>query len=229
MKTVLLMVLGISGAAGCGNSPSAPSPGPDGTGGLVELTPTGPLAIAAIEPGIGTTGGGATVKITGTGFLRDTTVTFGGQRGDAFVPLSTTLYVITPVHEAATVDVVVTGSNGEAATLTRAFTYASPQSFNFNGTWEGYAEAQPPSAGRLIALHSEKEMGFTVEDNVLTHFTCGGSANQALAPLPSVGNGEFSLVANGVSISGRIVSADNAIGMINTAACPAMRWFAGKR
>lgn len=232
----LLMVLGILASAGCGSSPSAPSPAsapppaaapPPAVAGSTAL-----LAIEAIDPQTGTTGGSTTVKITGAGFRSGTTVTFGGERRNASVVNSTTLYVTTPVHAAATVDVILTRPDGETATLTSAFTYAAPQSFNFNGTWSGYALAHPEFTARYTAFHSDMEMGFTIQDNVLTSFTCGGSAIFPPSPPSPVTDGEFSLISligDGFEISGRIVSADEAIGTISTLACQATRWTATRR
>ena len=48
-----------------------------------ELVPTGsaaPLSIATVEPSSGSTGGGTSMVITGTGFRTGSTVTFGGER-----------------------------------------------------------------------------------------------------------------------------------------------------
>jgi len=225
-----LTVLGLLASAGCGASPSAPSPiSATSSAPASAAGSAGSLAIVAIDPQTGTTGGSTTVKITGTGFRSGATVTFDGERRNASLLNSTTLYVTTPVHAAATVDVIVMGPDGETATLTGAYTYAAPQSFNFNDAWGGYALAHPEISARYTPLHSDMEMGFTIQDNVLTGFTCGGSVIPALSPPRPVINGEFSLVADGVEISGRIVSADEAIGTINTVACPATRWTATRR
>ena len=147
----------------------------------------------------------------------------------AAVANSTDMYATTPAHSAGTVDVIVTKPSGESATVTGGFRYASPQSFNFNGTWIGYALAHPELQGRARVLHSDMDMLLTIQNNVLTGFTCGGSVIVLPAPPPSVSDGEFSFSGAGVTVSGRIVSADSAIGTINTAACPGTRWYATRQ
>ena len=196
---------------------------------LTDSASLGPVALAAVEPNTGSTGGGATVKISGSGFRPGTIVTFAGERQNAFVGTSTVIWATTAAHAAGMVDVVVTRADGDTATLARAFTFVTPQSFDFNGNWDGYALAHPESAGRFTALHEDMALAFTISGNMLTSFRCGGSAITIPTPLPSITNGEFSLVADRVEISGRIVSSDAATGTINTSPCPATRWSAGRR
>jgi hypothetical protein len=192
---------------------------------------TGPMTVTSIDPAAGSTGGGTTVKILGAGFRYHTTVTFDTESTTGYFLDATTIYATTPAHSAGTVNVRVTSSTGESATLTKGFVYAAPQSFNFNGTWTGYALAHPSLQEGVNSSprHSDMEMLFTIENNVLTGFTCGGSTIFLSAPLPAVRDGAFSLGDAGITLSGRIVSALTAIGTINTAACPGTRWEATKR
>jgi len=84
------------------------------------------FAVNGISPSSGTTSGGTSVKITGTGFLSGATVTFGGVAGtNVTVANSTTITATTPAHTAATVNVVVANSNGQSSTLTSGFTYTA--------------------------------------------------------------------------------------------------------
>ena len=84
------------------------------------------FAVNGISPSSGTTSGGTSVKITGTGFLSGAKVTFGGVAGtNVTVANSTTITATTPAHTAATVDVVVANSNGQSSTLTGGFTYTA--------------------------------------------------------------------------------------------------------
>lgn len=185
------------------------------------------LSIGGVQPASGSTGGGTSMTITGTGFRSGTTVTFGGERVNAYAYNSTTLYMSAPAHAAGAVDVVVTRPSGDSATLTRGFTYATPQSFDFNGTWVGYALAHPPISGQIRAMHADMDMRFTVENNRVIDFTCGGS-EVALSP-PAISHGEFTLAPDGIPITGRIVAAAEATGAINTTACPATLWYASKQ
>ena len=74
-----------------------------------------------------------------------------------------------------------------------------------------------------------EDSAFVVENNRLKSVTCGASPTVMFsAPLP-VSHGEFSFVGeDGLSVSGRIVSAANAVGEINIVPC-ATRWWADKR
>lgn len=190
---------------------------------------TGPLTVSALDPVRGSTTGGTTVQITGTGFYSGTTVTFDSERTTAALLNSTVMYATTPAHAAGTVNVIITRPSGDSVTLGGGFTYASPESFNFNGSWIGYALAHPDSNGRARPLHSDMDMLFTIQGNVLTKFTCGGATIVLPAPPPTVSNGEFSLSDAGNPVTGRIVSADSAIGTINTVACPLTRWYATRQ
>jgi hypothetical protein len=192
---------------------------------------TGPMSVTSIDPAAGSTGGGTTVTILGAGFRYHTTVTFDTESTTGYFLDPTTIYAITPAHAAATVNVKVTSSTGESATLTRGFVYAAPQSFNFNGTWTGYALAHPTLQEGVNSSprHADMEMRFTIENNVLTGFTCGGSTISSSAPLPAVSNGAFSFTDVGIALTGRIVSTATAIGTINTAACPGTRWEATRQ
>ena len=154
------------------------------------------------------------MTITGTGFRSGTTVTFGGERVNAYAANSTTLYLTAPAHAAGAVDVVVSWPNGESTTRARGFTYAPPQSFDFNGTWVGYALAHPPIGAQVRPLHSDMDMCFTVENNMVTSFNCGGS-NVDFAPA-AVSNGEFSLAPGSSQSPGASSPANESIGTINT-------------
>ena len=93
----------------------------------------------------------------------------------------------------------------------------------------GYALAHPELEKRLTGFHSDMDMRFTIQSNMLISVTCGTSAILTLSPPPSVSNGEFSFVGVGITISGRIVSAVGAVGTINTVPCPATKWTATKQ
>ena len=114
-------------------------------------------------------------------------------------------------------------------TFTGGYSYVSPQSFDFNGAWVGYALAHPDVLARPAPRHSDMEMRFTIENNRLTNITCGGATLTFVSP-PSVSEGAFSHAGDGdVVITGRIVSEAGALGTINTGACPATRWTALKQ
>ena len=189
-----------------------------------QFASTAPLSVGVVSPPAGSTGGGTTVRITGTGFQSRATVAFGGAPGTAYAENSTTIHVTAPPHGPGAVDVLVTNPDGQVARLPGAYTYASPSSFDFNGTWVGYALAHPESA-RVGASHSDMDFRLTIQNNTVISLTCGGAAIAIESP-PSVSEGEFSL---SVSITGRIVGAAEAVGTISTTACPSTRWIAMKQ
>jgi hypothetical protein len=66
--------------------------------------------------------------VTGSGFLSDTTVSFGGVAAPAVAVLDsngTRLRVVTPPHAVGAVDVVVTNPDGRSATLPGGYTFAA--------------------------------------------------------------------------------------------------------
>src|SRR5258706_1645995 len=68
-------LLGVWGVAGCGRGPTAPSQS--------ELRNPAPT-ILSVTPSIGSSGGGASIKITGAGLLPGISVAFGATNGAAW-------------------------------------------------------------------------------------------------------------------------------------------------
>jgi hypothetical protein len=83
-------------------------------------------SITTLSPTTGTTAGGTTVTITGTGLTGTTGVTFGGTAATSVNVVSATqVTCVAPAHAAGAVNVVVTTPGG-TATSTGGFTYAVP-------------------------------------------------------------------------------------------------------
>jgi heme/copper-type cytochrome/quinol oxidase subunit 2 len=82
--------------------------------------------IASILPTSGSIAGGTVVTITGTGFLANATVKFGGVAATNVSVTSTSITATAPVHAAGKVDVLVTNPDSQSATLPQSFTYALP-------------------------------------------------------------------------------------------------------
>jgi len=82
--------------------------------------------VTSILPVSGSISGGTVVTISGTGFLSNPTVKFGGVAATNVSATATSITATAPAHAAGKVDVVVTNSDGQLATLTQAFTYALP-------------------------------------------------------------------------------------------------------
>jgi len=213
-RTGIALLMLSHGLVGCGDhgSPSAPSsPRPD------PIQPT----VAAVAPHEGSTRGGSWATISGAGFQPGATVRLGDGAVSAYVLDSARIAISTTAHSAGTVDVVVTNPGGLSTRLTEAYTFAPPESFDFNGEWVAHAGAD-----------YETDMRFTIRNDTLVSVSCGGSAALTFSPPPAVHDGDFSLAGDdGLVISGSIVSPVNAAGTINIPDVPACRkaeWWAEK-
>lgn len=101
---------------------------PDGqsatlTNGFTYTAPA--VAITRVSPNSGTRLGGTTVTISGSGFASGAKVTFGGSSATVRSLGSTSISVRTPAHAVGAVNVVVTNTNGQSATLTNGYTYSN--------------------------------------------------------------------------------------------------------
>ena len=213
---LLLFSLG-AGRCGDGRSPTAPSETAAGQPPALQPTAVQPV-VTGIAPNTSSTGGDAWGTITGTDFQAGATVRFGdAQARQVWVRDPTTIMFWTRPHTAGTVDVVVTNPGGLSGRLTAAHEFASPATFEANGEWEAHAGPD-----------YETDMAFTIRDNALISVSCGATVVNLGAPLAVV-NGEFSFRdADGIAVTGRLVSPLRAIGTIKAPAC-ADRWWADKR
>jgi len=208
LGSVLLPI--VLGTTGCGSSSTSSS--------MVTPTVVPLLSITSLSPSVGSTGGATQVRITGASL--GTTVTFGGipVQGRFFVG-NPTMYLSTPAHAAGTVDVVVSGQSSQSVTLTGAYTYASPLTFDFNGDWAGVGETDQDGL-----------VSFALRDNLLLSVSCGPDVTLIFSPPRPATNGEFSFVRDdGVAFSGRIVGFSDATGTIKLGSCESNAWRARKQ
>jgi len=95
---------------------------------IVNANPAAP-EVVSVEPASGTSRGGESVVVTGTGFVLGATVSFGGVAAPSVAILDssgTRLLAVTPPHGAGPVDVVVSNPDGQSATLPGGYTFAAP-------------------------------------------------------------------------------------------------------
>jgi hypothetical protein len=95
------------------------------------------LGIASVSPATGSSAGGTTLVVLGTGFDADAAVTVSGVAcTDVSVSAPGALTCRTPPGSPllGALDVVVTNPDGDAATAVDAFTYVTPPSIDL-GTW----------------------------------------------------------------------------------------------
>ena len=181
------------------------------------FVPVARATIMSVAPNVGSTLGGTSITISGTDFHRAATVTVGGITVTAPFVFGGSIYLIAPAHGAGSVDVVVTNPGTEPHALNGGYTYAPPESFEFNGTWEGGA-----------GLEGEIPLRFIVEKNQVTSVQCGGSEAVIFTTPPAVRNGEFSISEEAITMTGRILSPASTSGTIDTAACGRRPWYAVK-
>jgi hypothetical protein len=81
--------------------------------------------VTSILPTSGSINGGTVVTIAGTGFSSPS-VKFGGVAATNVTSTATSITATAPAHAAGKVDVLVTNSDSQSATLAQAFTYSVP-------------------------------------------------------------------------------------------------------
>ncbi|MCL5289261.1 MAG: IPT/TIG domain-containing protein [Acidobacteria bacterium] len=86
-------------------------------------TPPAPT-VTSVNPTNGRAAGGTLVTITGTNFVANATVTFGGSASpNVTVVNATTIQAVTPAHAAGAVNVVVTNPDAQTGTLVSGYTF----------------------------------------------------------------------------------------------------------
>jgi PKD repeat protein len=107
-----------------------------------QFTYVDPPAVTALLPITGTTAGGTSVTVSGTGFSGATAVSFGGTPATFLVNSSTQITATSPAHAGGMVDVQVTGPYGTSGVVAADhFTYVAPPAV------VSVTPAQGPAAG----------------------------------------------------------------------------------
>ena len=97
------------------------------TAGFNYASPPGPPSVGSVTPASGSSNGGTTITIAGSGFTYGGIVTVGGVRAQTITVLNgTTITATTPSNALGAADVVVTNMDGQSSTLTGGFTYTTP-------------------------------------------------------------------------------------------------------
>ena len=174
-------------------------------------------AVREVSPSAGSIEGDTWVTLRGSGFSSGAMVVIGGVSKRPYVPDSTTMVVVTPAHTAGTVPIVVTNPDGQVSIAD--YQYVAPDTFDFNGEWEG-------TAGPELEIG----MRFVVRNDTLISVSCGSSATHSFAAPVPVTAGNFSTGGSGsISMSGKIVAATQATGTITIPSCGSTVWRAAKR
>lgn len=127
-------------AAACGDD--GPPTGPGG----------GAVSVTAVSPGTGSTFGGTTITITGTGFQSGATVLVGGGPAtDVVVTGGTKITAKTPAHAAGTAEVRVTVGS-KSGSLASAFVFTAPALTINNPPVVSAITVQPPRINQPVSL-----------------------------------------------------------------------------
>src|SRR5262249_21657908 len=85
--------------------------------------------VTSIAPGSGTTAGGQSVTLQGTGFQPDAQLQLGGVSAFAIsVSSDTTLTAVTPAHPSGLASVMVVNPGNQAGTLASTYSFQEPSS-----------------------------------------------------------------------------------------------------
>ena len=199
-------LLTVCGVGGCDRGPTAPSlpalgnPAPTSPPDLRNPAPT----ILSVTPSIGSSGGGASILITGAGLLPGVRVAFGTAHVAVFSGSNPDqISVTSPGRGISAAHLVVTNVDGQNAVATGAHTFAAPDSFEVNGSWQGVS----------FAGDYDEPFTFTVENGSVVSITCSTSGLMRLSPPAPIIHGEFLFIGeDGVAVSGRNSGAERSEG-----------------
>jgi IPT/TIG domain-containing protein len=208
--TVLFAGCGVDPGTAPGNLPPPPSfPAP---------------TITSVTGDTGSTDGGASVTIVGTGFHAGVVALFGDRavvpRFDSRDTAHTTMFLETPPHAAGPVDIVVRNPDGQSARAVGAHTYVAPATFDANGTWSGDAFDG-----------SHRGMRVVVQNGRVVSTLCAGPLQPFVEIKPSapiaIAEGAFTVTMDDHElISGRMVAPREMVGTMDVGECTQMSWRA---
>lgn len=162
------------------------------------VTPPPAATVTSLSPTSGSTAGGTSVVITGTGFTGATAVTFGGVAATAFtVNSSTQITATSPVGGAGAVDVVVSVAGGASpAGPADAFTYIALPVVTLVSAPRG-----PTTGGQFVMIGGSGLTGATAVKfgaTAATSFTVqSDSLIAATAPAGSAGAVDVTVTTGG--------------------------------
>ena len=165
--------------------------------------------VTSITPNTGTTNGGTSVAITGTGFLAGATVKLGGTAATGVtVVSSTSITATTPAHAAGAVSVVVTNTDAQTGTLTNGYTYTTtnpaptvtsitPNSGTINGGTAVTITGTGFLAGATVKLGGTAATGVTVVSSTSITATTPAHAAGAVSVVVTNTDAQTGTLTNG--------------------------------
>lgn len=184
-RASLIVVLCLVAAACGSDSPSSPT--------------QSSVKVSAVSPTSGSTTGGNSVTITGTGFSSDATVTIGGVVATGVVVSGTTsINAVTGVRMTAGAAEVTVTSGGKMSTLSNAFTFVAPSGAN-----------RPPviSAFRSVGSRNNQPSGFADIDETVQVLATVTDSETSNASLTYEWTGPGSLAPSGPTLTWKIPNA----------------------
>ncbi|MFN7915176.1 MAG: IPT/TIG domain-containing protein [Vicinamibacterales bacterium] len=172
-------------AAACGSdSPSGPS--------------SGSVKVSSISPASGSTTGGNSVTITGTGFSSDATVTIGGAAAiNVVVSGSTTITATTSARPTTGVGDVSVTSGGKTSSLTNGFTFVAPSGTN---------RLPVIASFRSVGSRNNQPSGFADIDETVQVIATVTDTETAASALTYDWTGPGTLTANGSTLTWKVPS-----------------------
>jgi Domain of unknown function (DUF1929)/IPT/TIG domain len=142
--------------------------------------------VSSITPNRGTSNGGTEVTIAGTNFLTGATVSLGGTAAtSATVVNDTSIVASTPAHPLGTVDVVVTNTDAQRATLSKGYSYTST---NVGNPSLGLTLAPDDSGSITIAAGQTASFSLLIGGAGMTgtaSLSCTGAPTSATCSVPA--------------------------------------------
>ena len=179
MMAIVIVVLGASLAAAQ-------------EGVTITVTPATASTFDNLSPTLGTTDGGTTVTITGTGLSGPDSVTFDGDLATIEGSTNTTITVTTPANPAGVVTVEVTMPSGAVGIFTNGFTYIAPATFSGRSPASG-----PTGGGTTVTISGTNLSGaLSVQFDGLTASITSNSSTQIVVETPAHAAGTVNVVVD---------------------------------
>ena len=170
--------------------------------------------VSAISPNTGTANGGTAVTISGTNFRSGATVSLGGTAATGVTVVSaTSITATTPAHSAGAVNVVVTNTDAQSASLNNGYTYTAvnpaptvsainPTSGTANGGTAVTITGTGFLAGATVKLGGTAATGVTVVNSTSITATTPAHAAGAVSVVVTNTDAQSGTLTNGYTYNG---------------------------
>jgi len=203
LSFLLLLTLLLPGCGGGTVKPNSPN------------SPSNPApTLTSITPNSGAINGATAVTITGTGFLAGATVSLGGTAATGVTLVSSTsITATTAAHAAGAVNVMVTNTDAQSATLAGGYTYSTtnpaptvtsitPNSGTINGATAVTIRGTGFLAGATVKLGGTSATGVTVVNSTTIAATTPAHAAGATSVVVTNTDAKTGTLNNGYTFTG---------------------------